>query len=195
MFIFVWLKIITVEKLIKALTELEKLKTVERGTQVNGRKESTAEHSWSCILIADILIDYIEEPLDRLKIIEYLIYHDIVEIYAGDAKFNDPVQMKLKHAKEAEAFEKIMSIIPNAERFSAILNSYEQRVTRESQFAKAVDCLDSCIRNLNDDSKTSSDGFTEKLIREKYLPHVSQFKVTLELYEILMEKLRTANKL
>jgi putative hydrolase of HD superfamily len=52
------------EKLIIALTELEKLKYVERGTNVKGRKESTAEHSWSCLLIADILIDYVEEPLN-----------------------------------------------------------------------------------------------------------------------------------
>ena len=61
------------EKLIIALTELEKLKYVERGTNVKGRKESTAEHSWSCLLIADILIDYVEDPLNRLKVNEYLI--------------------------------------------------------------------------------------------------------------------------
>ena len=33
------------EKLIECLTELEKLKTVERGLNVGRRKESTAEHS------------------------------------------------------------------------------------------------------------------------------------------------------
>lgn len=183
------------EKLVTALTELEKLKTVERGTQVNGRKESTAEHSWSCILIADILIDYVDEPLDRLKVIEYLIYHDIVEVYAGDAKFNNPEEMKLKHIREDLALEKINSFIPNSERFNRIVSQYEERITRESEFAKAIDCLDACIRNLNDNSKTSNDGFTESLIRNKYSPHVSKFKITEELFEIFMSKLIAQKKL
>ena len=47
------------QELIKCLAELEKLKTIERGLNVGNRKESTAEHSWSCMLIADILMDYI----------------------------------------------------------------------------------------------------------------------------------------
>lgn len=66
------------ENIIFVLKELEKLKYVERGSNVRGRKESTAEHSWSCIMNADTLIDYVDEPLDRLKVIEYLIYHDVV---------------------------------------------------------------------------------------------------------------------
>lgn len=183
------------KELVTALTELEKLKTVQRGTQVNGRKESTAEHSWSCILIADILIDYVDEPLDRLKVIEYLIYHDIVEVYAGDAKFNNPEEMKLKQAREDLALEQIKSFIPNSNRFNKIISEYEKRIIRESEFAKAVDCLDACIRNLNDDSKTSNDGFTETLIRNKYFPHVSKFKVTGELFEIFMSKLIDQKKL
>jgi len=183
------------EKLILALTELEKLKHVDRGTNVRGRKESTAEHSWSCILIADILIDYIKEPLNRLKVIEYLIYHDIVEVYAGDAKFNNPEEMELKHHKEELALEKIRKIIPNQNRFETIINEYETRATREAEFAKAVDCLDACIRNINDETKSNKDGFTETLIRQKYLPHVSKFDITKELFEIFIEQLIKLKKL
>ncbi len=183
------------ENLVKALTELEKLKSVQRGTQVDGRKESTAEHSWGCILIADILLEYVDEPLDRLKVIEYLIYHDIVEIYAGDAKFNNPAEMKLKKAKEDVALQQINTFIPNGERFNRILSEYEERMTRESQFAKAIDCLDACVRNLNDSSKAEKDGFTESLIRTKYLPHVTKFELTSQLFEIFMAKLKAQNKL
>lgn len=177
------------EQLIKSLTELEKLKTVERGLNVGNRKESTAEHSWSCLLIADIIIDYIAEPLDRLKVFEYLLYHDVVEIYAGDAKFNNPEEMKMKREKEEKALEKINSLHPNASRFQSIIAEYEKRQTRESEFAKAIDCIDSCIRNLNDDNASDEDGFTENLIRQKYHPHVSKFAFTLELFESLMKKL------
>lgn len=178
-----------IEQLIKSLTELEKLKTVERGLNVGNRKESSAEHSWSCLLIADLVIEYIKEPLDKLKVFEYLLYHDVVEVYAGDAKFNNPEEMKLKQEKEEKALEKISSFIPNPDRFQRIMTEYEHRRTRESEFAKAIDCIDSCIRNLNDENASKKDGFTESLTRAKYEPHVSKFSITQELFETIMKKL------
>lgn len=183
------------EKLIRCLLELEQLKTVERGLNVGDRKESTAEHSWSCMLIADILIDYVEEPIDRLKVFEFLLYHDVVEVYAGDAKFNNPEEMKWKHQKEAQAVEKILSLIPNPKRYGSIVSAYEKRTSKEAQFAKAIDCIDACIRSLNDDKRTKKDGFSEELIREKYIPHVSTFKITNDLFETLMVKLKLQDKL
>lgn len=183
------------EQLINSLSELEKLKLVERGLHVGSRKESTAEHSWSCMLIADVLLDYIEEPLDRLKVLEYLLYHDVVEVYAGDAKFNNPEEMKLKKEKEEQAFQKIISLLPDSSRYEKIITEYEYRETREAAFAKAIDCIDSCIRNLNDEHAGKQDGFTEALIREKYTPHVSEFPFINELFNMLMKKLKTAGKI
>ena len=143
------------QALIHCLKELEKLKTVDRGLQVGDRKESSAEHSWSCMLIADILLDQLDEPLDRLKVMEYLLYHDLVEVYAGDAKFNDPEAMKVKEEKEEKAMKQISSLLPSAVRYNRIMHEYEGRETREAEFAKAIDCIDSCIRNLNDDRATA----------------------------------------
>lgn len=182
------------EELIECLTELEKLKAVDRGLNVGERKESTAEHSWSCMLIADILLDMVDEPLDRLKVLEYLLYHDLVEVYAGDAKFNDPEEMRLKEKKEKSSIKKIVSVLPRPRRYEEIVEGYESRTSREAQFAKAIDCLDSCVRNLNDDRKSASDGFTEDLIRNKYYPHVSRFELTRGLFDAMMERLRQQNK-
>ena len=183
------------DKLIATLTELEKLKTVQRGLNVGRRKESSAEHSWSCMLIADILLDLVDEPLDRLKVLEYLLYHDIVEVYAGDAKFNKPEELKSKHLKEKKAFNKIRSFIPNSDRFSRIFLEYENRKNREAEFAKAVDCLDACIRNLNETENMNEPGFTEELVRSRYTPHVSKFKITHEIFEIVISKLVQLEKL
>ena len=182
------------EHLLNVLLELEKLKTVERGLHVGNRKESTAEHCWSCMMIADLLLDYADEPLDRLKVFEYLLYHDVVEIYAGDAKFNNPEEMEMKHEKEQRALEKIASYHPNLQRFGKIMAEYENRLTREAEFAKAIDCLDACVRNANDDLASKKDGFTEALIRQKYMPHVSKFPITDELFELLMSKLVATKK-
>lgn len=182
------------DALLRALTELEKLKTVERGLNVGSRKESSAEHSWSCMLIADILIDYVDDPLDRAKVLELLLYHDLVEVYAGDAKFNNPEEMRLKHQKEQTSMEKINAILPNAQRYQTLMLEYENRASREAEFAKAVDCIDACIRNINDDKKNKDDGFDEALIRSKYTPHVSKFDVTLKLFEELMGILKEQDK-
>ncbi len=183
------------ETLLKCLTELEKLKTVERGLNVGNRKESSAEHTWSCMLIADIVIDFIDEPLDRGKVLELLLYHDVVEVYAGDAKFNNPDEMRLKVQKEEAAMEKILALLPNPNRYKSIITNYEKRTSKEAQFAKAIDCIDSCVRNLNDPGKSTEDGFTEDLIRKKYTPYVSKFKFTLDLFEFLMVQLKAQNKL
>ena len=183
-----------IDTLIGCLKELEKLKTIERGLNVGLRKESTAEHSWSCMRIADIVLDYADEPLNRYEVLEYLLYHDLVEVYAGDAKFNNPEELRLKEEKERASIEKIVSILPNPERYRGIIERYEVRASREAQFAKAIDCLDACLRNLNDETKKNSDGFTEALIREKYEPYISRFEITRALFETMMATLKEENK-
>lgn len=182
-------------KLITCLKELERLKTVERGLNVGSRKESSAEHSWSCMLIADIILDYINEPLNRLRIFEILLYHDVVEVYAGDAKFNKPEQMRVKKEKEEVATKKIISLLPDSTRYESLMFEYETRHSRESLFAKAIDCIDACITNLNDDKKTNAGGFSEELIRNKYKPHIQKFDFINKLFEVLMNKLKQQDKL
>ena len=103
--------------------------------------------------MADILLEYIDEPLDRLKVPEYLLYHDLVEVCARDAKFNDPQESGLKHEKERAPMNRIVAILPNSKRYGQIMQEYELRETRGALFAKAVDCLDAYVRDLNDDKK------------------------------------------
>ena len=59
------------------------------------------------MLVADILIDFVSEPLNKLKVFEYLLYHDVAEIYAGDAKFNNPEEMRHKQQREEAAHQQI----------------------------------------------------------------------------------------
>ena len=72
-----------IEDILK-LKRINKLKFVERRNSVGERKESPAEHSWSCLIIADYFIDKIKQKLDKLKVYNLLIYHDLVEIESGD---------------------------------------------------------------------------------------------------------------
>ena len=50
--------------------------------------------------------------------LEFLLYHDVVEVYAGDAKFNNPEEMRLKHQKEAKVDGKNSLIITESEEIS-----------------------------------------------------------------------------
>lgn len=182
-------------ELINCLKELTHLKAVYRGNIVNSRNESSADHSWSCMLIADVLIDYIDESLDRAHVLELLLYHDLVEIYAGDAKFNSPKQMGEKDEKEKAAFERITALIPDSSRYKDLLSEYEERKTREALFAKAVDCIDALISTLKHDGKTPADGFTEELIRNKYKPWVEKFEFIDKLFEEIMKLLNEQGKI
>ena len=70
---------------INKLRRLYHLKHVDRFNSVLKRKESSAEHSWSCLILADYFLNLMKDrDIDRLKVYELLLYHDVVEIEAGD---------------------------------------------------------------------------------------------------------------
>jgi putative hydrolase of HD superfamily len=69
------------------LSIINKLKSVYRLNSVDKRKESSAEHSWSCIVLADYILNKYKIDVDRLKVYELLMYHDLSEIHTGDFPF------------------------------------------------------------------------------------------------------------
>src|SRR5690606_14053669 len=76
-------------QLIEYFKYQNQLKMVLRNNQTNdGRKESSAEHSWSVAMMVWLLTPEIETEfnvkLDQLKALKMALIHDIVEIDAGD---------------------------------------------------------------------------------------------------------------
>ena len=74
------------EKRIAFILEAEKLKNIYRQTYVihENRTENDAEHSFHLALMAALLSDYANEPVDCVKVMKMVLVHDIVEIDAGD---------------------------------------------------------------------------------------------------------------
>lgn len=72
---------------LQRIRKLYKLKSVYRDSSVGNRKESSAEHSWSCLMLADYFIEKMNLKIDRIKVYELLMYHDLVEIEAGDTLY------------------------------------------------------------------------------------------------------------
>ena len=72
------------EQQIAFIVEIDRLKTVIRQNYLadGSRRENTAEHSWHVTLMAMILSEHAAEPVDRARVLELLLVHDLVEIDA-----------------------------------------------------------------------------------------------------------------
>ncbi len=68
------------------LLEIDKLKGIVRRSYVMGgaRRENTAEHSWHLVMMALVLTEHADQPVDALAVLQMLAVHDLVEIDAGD---------------------------------------------------------------------------------------------------------------
>lgn len=131
------------KKQIDFITEIDKLKNIYRQTYVlnEDRKENDSEHSWHIALLAFILAEYSDEPVDVLKTIKMLLIHDIVEIDAGDTYYYDNDGYNSKKEREEKASERIFGLLPDDQRdeMISLWNEFEERITPESKFANILD--------------------------------------------------------
>src|SRR5262245_25333152 len=128
------------------LSEINKLKLVFRQTTTQeGRRESTAEHSWSVSMIVIILMEELRKEFgefDELKTIKLALFHDIVEIYAGDVIVFDAAARKDKEVIEAAALDKLIAIYPSfGKQLHDTWHEFEAKQTIEAKIAKAADSI------------------------------------------------------
>lgn len=139
--------------MIKELLQLKyinKLKETYRFNSVknkNGsiRKESSAEHSWSCIVLADYFLTSFEFNVDRLKVYELLLYHDLHEIESGDFPLDPNIKHINKKEKETKAIQIVCKKIPLSisNKYDELIFEFEHLTSKEAKFAKAIDVFDS----------------------------------------------------
>tara|TARA_Y100000310_G_C20409657_1_gene681313 strand:- start:161 stop:718 length:558 start_codon:yes stop_codon:yes gene_type:complete len=172
---------------INKLRKFYQLKHVERVGPVGERKESPAEHSWSSLILADYFLSIIEEKLDRLKVYELLMYHDVVEIETGDVPIHHVKERENKKEAEKVAAHVLKEHIPKllGDKFIKLFEEFEARKTRESLFAKAIDALDAIIHFL--DHKTYWKGWTEDMVRKFHGEKISHFPEIQEAFEKVLE--------
>ena len=172
------------------LRKFYQLKTVYRKNTVTGRKESSAEHSWSCLILADYFLSQMKEKLDRLKVYELLMYHDVVEIEAGDVCISDEKGRIGKKERELQAVQVLKKDIPNVlkEKFAALFHEFEEEKTREAKFAKAIDALDAQIHEM--DYKGDWKGWPADFLQKKKGHLFEEFPELKETFQKLMEYLK-----
>ena len=170
-----------------------KLKTIYRFNSVEDRKESTAEHSWSCLILADFFLSKIDFNLDRLKVYELLMYHDVVEIEAGDSPLHPEIKRLDKSEKEKKAMEFLHQELPTPlnDKFLKLFTEFEEQKTLESKFAKAIDALDAEIHEL--DYKQDWKGWSEEFLVTKKLKFFEEFPELKKVFFEILDYLKKNN--
>lgn len=133
------------------ILEIDKEKNILRQTHLSGhgRRENDAEHAWHMAIMAYLLKEYSNEPVDITKVMIMCLIHDIVEIDAGDTYAYDTEGLKTQKAREDAAKERIFSLLPNAqkEELTALFDEFEESKTAESRFAHVMDNLQPLLLN------------------------------------------------
>jgi putative hydrolase of HD superfamily len=133
------------------LVEADRLKTVLRRSPLAAadRRENDAEHSWHLALMTAVLAEYADEPVDAGRVIQLVVVHDLVEIYAGDTFLYDDAMAASQAARETAAAERLFGLLPpdQAGWMRGLWDEFEARQTPESRFAKAMDRLEPILLN------------------------------------------------
>ena len=135
--------------------EIDKEKNILRQTHLSGhgRIENDAEHAWHMAIMAYLLREYSNEPVDITRVMLMCLIHDVVEIDAGDTYAYDEEGKKTQKAREEAAKERIYSLLPEdqKEELAAIFDEFEESKTPESKFAHAMDNLQPLMLNNSND--------------------------------------------
>lgn len=149
------------ERLLKQMDfikEIDKIKYIERRTKLfnSNRRENDAEHSWHLAMMAIVLAEHSNEPVDILKVVKMVLIHDIVEIDSGDIFIYDTEMNHNNSEEERKASQRIFGMLPReqAEEFIALWEEFEANETAEAKFAKAVDRLEPLLQNSSNNGGT-----------------------------------------
>ncbi len=174
------------------ILEVEKLKTVLRKTQIldRSRVENDAEHTWELAVMAAVLVEHADEPVDLLRVLKMLLIHDIVEIDAGDTFAFDAAAAVDKAEREIRAAERIFNLLPadQALEFRALWDEFESRTTADARFANAMDRLQPLLHNFFTDGGTwRTPGVTIDHIRRRGAPIAESSKTLSALAAAIFE--------
>lgn len=151
------------QKLLSFFIEIEKLKTVMRHSYTSNktRQESSAEHSWLMGLIAMTVFEHLDKPVDQLKVLQLVLFHDLAEVITSDIPaFEISERQNNKKAAERKALEILLKPLAETQQktFFALWEEFEDRKTFEAQVAQAIDKMEVLIQHNVADISTWDQG-------------------------------------
>lgn len=148
----------TLLKQVAFIKEIDKLKYIQRKTRLfnSDRHENDAEHSWHLAMMALVLAEHSDKPIDVLKVVKMVLMHDLVEIDAGDVFIYDTAKNHTNTDEERLAAERIFGLLPEeqAKEYIAIWEEFEEGTTDDAKFAKAMDRFEPLLQNTSNNGGT-----------------------------------------
>ncbi|MDA0117826.1 HD domain-containing protein [Vibrio sp. T11.5] len=147
------------EKQLALVMELDQLKSVLRRTRVKsaqGRLENSAEHSWHVALMAILMEEHANEPVNIARVVKMLLLHDIVEIDAGDTFVYDIAASKLQAEKELVAAQRLFALLPNdqGQELLELWLEFERAESADAKFGKALDRIIPMLLNYHNNGQS-----------------------------------------
>ncbi|MFN1649193.1 HD domain-containing protein [Vibrio rotiferianus] len=147
------------EKQLALLIELDQLKSVLRRTRVKSadrRLENSGEHSWHVALMAVLMQEHANVPVDIARVMKMLLIHDVVEIDAGDTFVYDVAASKEQEEKELKAAERLFGMLPSdqGDELFALWKEFEAAHSDDAKYAKALDRLIPMLLNYHNDGQS-----------------------------------------
>lgn len=141
------------DRLLDLLTAANRLKVTPRtGWAVRGvpRPESVADHSHGVALITLLLLDLVDEPLDRGRALAMAIGHDLPESVTGDLSLGASRLLPpgVKHAAEVAALDELLTDLPFAAAWRDRWHQFEAQETSEAKLVRDADRLDLLLQAL-----------------------------------------------
>lgn len=144
-------------------------------------------------MAAQILKDFIDIDVDTNKVIQMLLIHDIVEIYAGDMfAFEEKGRKESHKLEEKKAIDRLCSKfnLKQVEFFKSLWLEFEEGITNESKFALSMDRIMPFIQNTHNNGGSWSEFGTTKT---QILNHNKVLKdISLELWTYINSQLELA---
>lgn len=139
------------EQQLAFIVEIDKVKNIFRQNYLAdaNRRENDAEHSWHIALMAILLQEYVEEPVDVLRVMTMVLIHDLVEIDAGDTYAYDTQGMTTKREREVQAANRIFGMLPEdqGKYFRELWDEFEAYETADAKYAHLLDNLQPLLLN------------------------------------------------
>ncbi|MEI8628105.1 HD domain-containing protein [Vibrio sp. M60_M70] len=147
------------EKQLALVIELDKLKSILRRTRVKsaeGRLENSGEHSWHVTLMAILMEEHANAPVDVCRVMKMLLIHDVVEIDAGDTFVYDTAASQEQVEKEIRAAERLFGMLPSdqEQELLALWHEFEAAQTDDAKYAKALDRLIPMLLNYHNNGQS-----------------------------------------
>ena len=131
------------------IRDAQRLKDVLRsGHTAQGRRESTAEHSWRLCLMVCVFAPQLR-GLDLLRLLKICIIHDLGEAIGGDVPATAQDGSPDKALRERADLLTLLAPLPSAlqQEFLGLWDEYDAAATPEARAAKALDKLETLIQH------------------------------------------------